>query len=51
LPNGKRLNDLRRDERKVLKEEAGLAGLEKVSKYENANVCYQQPLQTNRKSV
>jgi hypothetical protein len=51
LPDGKRLNNLRGNERKISKEEAGFAGLENVSKYEDANVCYQQPLQTGRESV
>jgi hypothetical protein len=40
LPNGKRLNDLRRDKREVLKEKARVSGLEDVSEYEDANVCY-----------
>jgi hypothetical protein len=40
LPNGKRLNDLRGHQRKVLKEQASLSGLENVSEYEDANVCY-----------
>jgi hypothetical protein len=39
LPNGKRLNDLRRHKREVLKEQAGVAGLEDITKYEDANVC------------
>src|SRR3954452_6710217 len=39
LPNGKRLNHLGGHERKVLEEHARGAGLQDVSKDENANVC------------
>jgi hypothetical protein len=38
LPDGKGLNHLRRNERKVLEKEARTAGLEYVSEEEDANV-------------